>query len=94
MNKLLYCLFLFFLIQKINTQAITKLDKGDIVRIENFYSKWISERNIYIWLPQVYNIKISTQFYIYRTDEFYLSPILLGIKKLDNSRCDYKNCKW
>ena len=40
-NLIIFTISIIF-IQKINTQAITKLDKGDIVRIENFYSKWIS----------------------------------------------------
>lgn len=56
MKKLLYCLFLSFLIQKINAQAIPKVDKGNIVRIENFNSKWVPSRNIDIWLPQDYNV--------------------------------------
>jgi len=37
-------------------QSIPKVETGSIVRVENFSSKYITNRNIDIWLPQDYNV--------------------------------------
>lgn len=55
MKTYLLNIILLFSIYSSNAQAIPKVEKGSIVRIENFNSKYITARNIDIWLPNNYD---------------------------------------
>lgn len=54
MQKLLLFLSLFFLFTKFNAQ-IPKVVSGKIERLPNFKSKYVTPRNIDIWLPEGYS---------------------------------------
>lgn len=55
MKKIILGLLLLGCYYFSNAQSLPKVSVGNIERIENFESKWVSARNIDIWLPANYN---------------------------------------
>lgn len=55
MKTYLLNIILLFSIYSSNAQAIPKVEKGSVVRIENMNSKFIPSRNIDVWLPNDYD---------------------------------------
>lgn len=56
MKNILILIFNFFILN-INAQNLPKISSGKIERIENFQSKFVTQRNIDIWLPDNYDGK-------------------------------------
>lgn len=66
--KFLTISFLFFCIAPfLNAQPIPKVQRGNIVRIEKFSSKYIEQRNIDVWLPNGY-VKKNKYAVLYMQD--------------------------
>lgn len=66
--KFLTISFLFFCIAPfLNAQPIPKVQRGSIVRIEKFSSKYIEQRNIDVWLPNGY-VKKNKYAVLYMQD--------------------------
>ena len=61
MNRLIYFTFLFmmFSLQSKPQSQIPDVVEGKIERIEDFQSKYVSSRNLDIWLPEGYSESIK-----------------------------------
>jgi len=55
MRKILFSTILFLLTTFCFSQNLPKVSSGTIKRIENFQSKFVSARNVDVWLPNGYN---------------------------------------
>lgn len=57
MKNILLSMILPFAIGEINAQALPKVQKGTIERIEKLSSKYVDPRNVDVWLPDGYTAK-------------------------------------
>ncbi len=55
MNRLIISTFVIALNSNISMAQIPKVSSGSIERIENFKSKYVTERNVDVWLPEGYS---------------------------------------